>query len=102
MVRVVVPLRRVLALAQEPRLVRVVLQDQVNVAARKFFFYFKNDLVQNMRRGRIMDSMHGIEAKAVETISAEPVKRVMDEVFAHPAPALAAEIDGSAPRRLVL
>ena len=102
-VRVVVPLRRVLSLAQEPRLVRVVLQDQMNVTVRSDFASHSFRKLQKhvLRRG-VMDCMHRIEAKAIEAVFGEPVKRVVDEVFAHPAAALAAEVDGGAPGRLVL
>src|SRR2546421_257031 len=92
-VRVVVPLRSVLARSDEARLVGVVLEHQVDLGRDRLA-----DLVEDMARRVVEDGVHRVEPEAVEMVLVDPVARVVHEVLAHPA---ALEVDRRAPGRLV-
>ena len=89
MVDVVVPLRRVQArraalVARQPaRLVGLVLEDEMDLAAGQGGAHALGDLGDDVRPAVVEDGVHGVEAQAVEVEFLEPVERVVDEEVAH-------------------
>ncbi len=102
MVQIVVPLRGVEALAQQMRLVPVVLEHEMDRAlAREPRAHCLGDLAQDRALAVVADGVDSVEAQPVEMKLLEPVERVLDVEFAHRLRRLAVKIDRRAPRRVV-
>ena len=89
MMEVVVPLRRMeprapVRLAREPaRLIRFVLEHEMDLPAGQRRPSALGDLGDDVLLAIVEDRMDGVEPEAVEVIFLEPVQRVVDEEVPH-------------------
>ncbi len=105
-VEIVVPLgpvrRRTLAARLEPaRVVVVVLQHEMHVAARAGPApHGLGQLVQDVTRRPVVDRVHGVQAEAVQVVLLEPVEGVVHHEPASDLGGRAVEGEPGAPRRV--
>src|ERR1700683_2674147 len=105
MMNVVIPLSGVLSrlaalrALQITRLIAIVFQYQVNVAAGR---NCRTDGIrqfgEDIGSGIVNDRVNGIQPKPVKMIFDQPIERVMDEEISNCAAMRAVEVDGVAPR----
>ena len=97
MMEIIVPLR-VVPGVQQSRIVMVVLDHQVDVAAgRRPRRDHAAQLFEHRRRAVVENHLGRIEPQAVETVCVEPPARALDEERAH---VVGRVVDGRSPRRL--
>jgi hypothetical protein len=102
-VQIVVPLRVKGFRRQIPRLVGVVLQNQMHLPrVADCSPHALRQLSQDVGCGIVRDRMHRIQAQAVEVIFLQPVQRVLDEEFTHRGAVRPVEVDRRAPGGVVL
>src|SRR5215831_12104138 len=106
MVQIVVPLCRAagnsaFCSSQIPRLIAVVLEDEMNVAVVNTVPDGLDDFADYIGLAAVKNRMDGIETQPVEMILLEPIERVLNKKVAHYAVTGSIEIDRGAPRCLV-